>query len=72
MTDFLRGREPVFKQGHYAIVESDLNDHVNFRVVNLQTGAESSLYSFHQCGEIIGLALRGELKGSFDLEKCDG
>lgn len=68
MTDFLNGREPVFKQGHYAIVESDRHDRVNYRVVNLATGAESSLYSFNECGVIVGLALRGELKGSFDLE----
>ena len=65
----LKGRAVKHRDGPYAIVPSDLPEQAatDFRVVNLETGAESSLYSFNECGAIIGAAKRGDLKGSFDL-----
>ena len=66
---FLKGRAVKYRDSRYVIVPSDNPAHAqtDFRVVNTETGAESSLYPFHQCGEIISLALKGELKWSFDL-----
>lgn len=72
-TEILAGREVKYRDGDYAIVPSNLPEHANthFRVVNLKTGSESSLYSFNECGAIIGCAQRGELSGSFDIKRPD-
>lgn len=60
----------------YAIVYPDFSKvedvaregrlHGMFRVVNLWTGEESSLYTMDQCRDIVEHALKGELRGSFD------
>lgn len=65
--DVLKGRTPVFTQDAYAIVPSDLPEHANthYRVVNLQTGNESALYSINECREIIRLG-KAMGKGSFE------
>ncbi len=69
MYDILKGRTPIERTGDYAIVNSDIADlkePVWFRVVNTRTGAESSLYRFAECRDIVAMAMRGELLGSFD------
>jgi hypothetical protein len=65
----LQGRKPEFCSGRYVIVPSDYEEqrHTHFRVVNLETGAESALYSYLVCGAIIVHAQAEELKGSFDI-----
>ena len=37
-----------------------------YRVVNTRTCDESALYSYSQCQDIIAMAERGELRGSFN------
>lgn len=40
----------------------------NFRVVNLITGEESSLYTFEECEEIVSHARGNKLQGSFAID----
>lgn len=54
----------------YAIVHPDRESPATegtYRVVNLTTAVESALYTQNEAREIVMLALKGELRGSFDL-----
>jgi len=44
------------------------HDLTNFRVVDLATGNESALYSLAECRDLVALAHKCGLKGSFGLE----
>lgn len=66
----LAGRKVEFRDGRYVVVRGLPIDSPYphcYRVVNLETGSESSLYRMAECENIIVRALAGELVGSFDL-----
>lgn len=74
--EILAGREVKYRDGPMVVVPSELSanwpEHVDFyRVIDLMTGDESALYSMAQCKDIIALAKREELMGSFAAWRAD-